>query len=86
MISSQALFEMSQVDITNINPKSLIHVDTVTVSGKLTHEQKILSVIEQTGNPYCFLSGDTPVRICFSDKGKPLSEALINYFSQLKQK
>lgn len=86
MISSQTLFEMSQADITKINPKSLIHVDTVFVSGKLPHEEKVLSVLEQMGNPYCFLSGDTPVHIRFADQGKPLSEALINYFSQLKQK
>ena len=86
MISSQTLIEMSQMDITKVNPGSLIDVDSVSVPQKLPHEQKVLSVIKQMGNPYCFMSGDTPVRIRFMNGGKTLSDSLVNYFSQLKQR
>ncbi len=86
MISSQALFEMSQVDITKVNPMTLVDVGTVSISSNLPHEQKVLSVMEQVGNPYCFLSGDTPVRMRFMKEEKTLSDSLVNYFSRLKQK
>lgn len=86
MISSQTLLGMSQVDITTINPSTLVDVSTISISPKLPHEQKLLSVMEQIGNPYCFMSGDTPVRIRFLNEGRTLSDSLVSYFSQLKQR
>ncbi len=86
MISSQTLLGMSQVDITTINPGTLVDVGTVSISPKLPHEQKLLSVMEQIGNPYCFMSGDTPVRTRFLNEGRTLSDSLVSYFSQLKQR
>lgn len=86
MISSNTLLEMSQVDIEKLNPATLVDIHTVVVDHSLPHENRILSVVEQMGNPYCFLSGDTPVRIRFVGGEKPLSQSLVNYFSQLKQK
>ena len=85
MLTSRELFEMSQVDIDNIEPSILTDIETISISQALPHEEKVLSFIERIGNPYCFMSGDIPVRIRFVGKGKYLSESLINYFSQLKQ-
>ena len=86
MISSQTLLGMSQVDITTINPSTLVDVSAVSISPKLPHEKKLLSVMEQIGNPYCFMSGDTPVRTRFLNEGRTLSDSLVSYFSQLKQR
>ncbi|WP_369283210.1 DUF6870 family protein [Oscillibacter sp. GMB15532] len=85
MISSQALFKMSQVDITEVNTKDLMEAAAISVSQELPHQQRVLSVIEALGNPYCFLSGDTPVRVRFTTEEKSLSDCLVSYFSQLKQ-
>lgn len=86
MLTSKALFDMSQMDITKINPASLVNISAVSIPGELPHEQKVLSVMEQMGNPYCFLSGDIPVRVRFAREGKPLSNSLIHYFSQLRHR
>lgn len=82
----QTLLKMSEVSIDRIDPSTLIDIHSVAVAEELPHEQKILSVIEQMGNPYCFLSGDIPVRVRFTSTEKSLSESLVNYFSLLKQK
>lgn len=86
MPNLQTLLKMSEVSIDQIDRSALIDIHTVAVAEELSHEQKILSVIEQMGNPYCFLSGDIPVRVRFANTEKSLSESLVNYFSLLKQK
>lgn len=84
MLNSEALFDMSQMDITRIKPETLVNISAVSIPSGLPHEQKVLSVMEQMGNPYCFLSGDIPVRVRFVQEGKTLSDSLIHYFSQLR--
>lgn len=86
MLSSQELLEMSQIDITTIDTSTLVDIDTVTIDQELLQVEKIQSFIAQIKNPYCFMSGDIPVRIRFTGEGKTLSQALIRYFSQLKQR
>jgi RecJ-like exonuclease len=77
---------MSQATIDNVNPATLADISTIVIDHTLPHEEKILSFIQQVGNPYCFMSGDIPVRVCFTGTGKSLSQSLINYFSLLKQR
>jgi hypothetical protein len=86
MLNSQKLLELSQIDIDRIDKSSLVDIDSININKKLSHEEKILSYIMQTGNPYCFMSGGISVRMRFMSEGKSLSNSLINFFSQLKQK
>lgn len=85
-MNSNTLFEMSQVEIDKIDPSTLADISTIAINHTLPHEEKILSFIRQMGNPYCFISGGVPVRVCFAGKGKNLSQSLTNYFSLIKQK
>ena len=85
-INSQTLYEMSRIEIDKINPTTLIDIDSISIDQTLPHEEKILSFIRQTGNPYCFMSGGVPVRVRFVGEGKDLAQSLVNYFSMLKQK
>lgn len=86
MLNSQKLFELSQVDIVDIDPSTLADISTVRINQELPHEDKILSFITQMGNPYCFISGGVPVRMRFVDEDKSLSQSLVTFFSQLKQR
>jgi len=85
-VSSKALYEMSQIEIDKIDPSMLVDIDSIDINHALPHEEKILSFIRQVGNPYCFISGGVPVRVCFAGEGKNLSQSLVNYFTMLKQK
>ena len=76
---------MSQVEIDQVDPSTLADIGAIAIDHTLAHEEKILSFIQQMGNPYCFKSGSVLVRVRFALEGKNLSQSLVNYFSQLKQ-
>jgi hypothetical protein len=77
---------MSQVEIEKIDPSTLVNVSAVSINPKLPQTERIKQLLQQIHNPYCFMSGDTPVRIRFVKPEKPLSQSLLEYFSRLKQK
>jgi len=85
-MNSQTLFNMSQVEIDKVDPATLADINAISINHTLPHEEKILSFVGQMGNPYCFMSGDIPVRVRFTGRGKQLSQSLVSYFSLLKQK
>ena len=86
MLGSTELDRMSQMDINDIDPDTLTNVSAVSIDAALPQTERIERYLQQIGNPYCFISGDTPVRIRFAGGDKPLQQSLINYFSRLKQK
>lgn len=47
---------------------------------KDTKEHKIKSYIKQNENPYCFLTGETKVTMCFSDNNQTIESKLRQYF------
>ena len=85
-INSKTLYEMSRVEIDEIDPATLVDIDSISINQALPHEEKIRAFIRQAGNPYCFMSGGIPVRVRFAGGEKKLSQALVDYFSMLKQK
>ena len=85
MLSCEALWNMSQIDITEAEPVALTNIDTVKLDSSMAQQEKIMSYIDQTGNPYCFLSGEVPVRVRFIKKDRTLSQALVCYFTQLRR-
>ena len=85
-MNSKTLYKMSQVEIDKVDPTTLVDIENINTNHTLPHYEKILSFIEQMGNPYCFTSGGIPVRVRFVNESKSLSQSLVNYFSLLKQK
>ncbi|MDR2888647.1 MAG: hypothetical protein LBV33_02270 [Lachnospiraceae bacterium] len=86
MLDSMELNKMSQLDLREINPDDLVNADNITVDPSLPQMERIEQYLEQIHNPYCFMSGDTPVRVCFAETEKTLSGALIDYFIRLSKK
>ena len=85
MITSSELEVMSKQDIETINRKELANLLDINIRQDLPHDEKILDFLEQIKNPYCFLCGDVPVRVCFIDDGPELGQTLENYFIRIKQ-
>lgn len=50
------------------------------IANKETKESKIKSYIKQNHNPYCFLSGETKVTMCFRDSNQTIESRLRQYF------
>lgn len=84
MLNSTQLAAMREMEITKIDRTSLIDINNVKIDTSLPAEQRMESFIKQIGNPYCFLCGDTPVRVRFVSQRKTLSQSLGDYFSSLK--
>jgi hypothetical protein len=77
---------MSQVDIEQVDPDTLVDISTVTINPALPHTEKMEQYVKQIGNPYCFRSGSTPVRVRFVRPDKELSQSLGGYLSRLTQR
>ena len=78
------LQQMSEIDITQADHSTLADIRDIRIDGSLPPSEKMRSFIQQIGNPYCFLCGDTPVKIRFADGNKTLEQCLCRYFRSLK--
>ena len=85
MLTVAELEEMSRIGIDTVERDSLRNARTIDLDPSLPQVERARLYIEQTGNPYCFLSGNTPVRIRFTDTDRTLSQCLSEYFTRLNQ-
>ena len=83
-MNKSQLQQMRSVDITQADPCTLVDIRTVYIDSSLPAAEKMHSYFEQVVNPYCFLCGDTPVRIRFAAENKLLKQSVCNYFLSLK--
>ena len=76
MIDKLQLQQMRNVDITQVDRSTLVDIRNIHIDSSLPFEQIV--------NPYCFLCGDTPVRIRFVAEDRTLKQSLCDYFLSLK--
>lgn len=84
MISQLQLREMRSVDITQVDRSTLADIRNIHIDPAMPTAEKMQSYLEQIVNPYCFLCGDTPVKIRFVSESKTLKQSLCDYFLSLK--
>lgn len=84
MLDSNQLDILSQMDIEKIDTMQLVDVRDVKIDTSLPAHARMLSYLEQIKNPYCFLCGDIPVKVCFSADGDELDSLLKKHFITLK--
>ena len=84
MIGKAQLQQMKGVDITQVDRSTLADIRNVHIDSSLPAEKKMQSYFEQIVNPYCFLCGDTPIKIRFVAENKTLKQSLYDYFLSLK--
>ena len=84
MISQLQLREMRSVDITQVDRSTLADIRNIHIDPAMPTAEKMQSYLEQIVNPYCFLCGDTPVKIRFVSECKTLKQSLCDYFLSLK--
>ena len=84
MLDRKQLETLKSVDITTVDRKTLVDISEVQIDTSQPATEKMQSYFEQVQNPYCFLCGDTPVRIRFVSENKTFTESVGNYFKSLK--
>ena len=85
MISAKELEQMRDQDIETVSVRRLKSLADVKIKTDAPQDEKVLSFIEQIGNPYCFMSGEIAVCLRFSGNGKKIDQELIDIFSIMRQ-
>ena len=75
---------LGELNEKNIEYEALKSIEKICIDPSKTVEARLRTFLEEIENPYCFLCGNTPVRICFLDEGVDLRRRLLNYFTGLK--
>lgn len=83
MVDKNMLEDMARESINVKDAGALPDLLDITIEGE-NPVQKFESYLAQTGNPYCFRVGKTPVRLLFHNEEKTLQEKLKTYFLSLK--
>jgi hypothetical protein len=78
------LERMSETDIKNIEKTKLSDIKNITPDMSKSLSQRMEIYLEQIKNPYCFLCGDSVVKIHFEEGGQDLKNHLKNYFLSIK--
>ncbi|GHV00656.1 hypothetical protein FACS1894211_08500 [Clostridia bacterium] len=84
MITKHSLEDMRQINIGDVSIENLKDISEVTIDTKKPVEERILSFIEQIGNPYLFKVGNTPVKVGFNGNGSTLQKCLEILFTQCR--
>lgn len=85
MVTVSDLERLREVKVEDFDTSSLINVEQVEIDGTLPVMERMVAYLEKVKNPYCFLCGETPVKICFSENEIELGIRLKEYFLSLKR-
>ncbi|MCL2311241.1 MAG: hypothetical protein FWC41_01940 [Firmicutes bacterium] len=86
MITSVELNQMSSVKISEADKSKLVDIKPVVIDLNMPIQKRFEKYIDKIKNPYCYLCGDTVVKIEFADTGKPLDDLLTNYLTNLRNR
>lgn len=79
------LTRLRKVNMETVDRQALARMEEVVVDTALPAARRVLAYLEQVKNPYCFLCGNTPVKVCFAPDGKDLGETVKSYFMGRKR-
>ena len=85
MITVLDLERLCEVEIENLELSTLINVEQVVIDQNLPVTERMMEYLEKVKNPYCFLCGETHVKICFMENEIKLEKKLKEYFLSLKR-
>ena len=73
------LDEMQNIDPRTVDRKALVERSTVHVDKDAPREERCRQFLEQIGNPYCYLDGQTVVKISFADTRRTFADCVRSY-------
>lgn len=85
MITLQELEQLNEIDVEKVDRCTLINVEEISIDASLPVTQRMVKYLEQVKNPYCFLCGETPVKVCFVPGSGDLGKKIKSYFLGLKR-
>ena len=77
------LEEMRDIDPRTVDKSTLAQIGDVKIDPKLSKGERINEYIRQLKNPYCYLDGDTVVKISFSETDRTIEDCMHSYLAGL---
>lgn len=71
---------LSKTDLTEICKDDLQDISHIKINTELPLKQKITQFLDEIKNPYCYLVGNSAVKIEFNDEGETLQSILKSHF------
>ena len=84
MLKVKRIEELRSVDIRTVDRNTLADVSGVKLDTSLPQDKRMARILRVTKNPYCFLYGDTAVKIEFADNTPPLQNAFSDFLARQK--
>ena len=73
---------LSKANFEEVSNKNLTPIEFICINDADDPTARILSFLEQAGNPYFLQIGKTPIKLEFADGGPSFEKLLIQYFKQ----
>lgn len=74
---------MRNVDIRTVDPATLVDIRETKIDSDKPQTLRMLDFIRQIRNPYCFLCGNTIVKISYADTNTTMEERMEGFFRSL---
>ncbi len=74
---------MMQDRQTEIDRGRLRDIQSVKIDPSLPRRERVKSFLEQIGDPYCYLDGETVVSVSYADNSVSLEDRLRSYVANL---
>ncbi len=69
------------VDPSKVDRSTLVQRSSVRIDPNASREERIRQFVEQIKNPYCYLDGNTVVKIQFAETDTTIEDCFVNYLS-----
>ncbi len=84
MITSEMIVQFMHADIKNTDMESLVDIRTLEFDNSLPKEKRLLYIMKELKNPFCFRYGNMGIQIEFDDNASPMDEVLADFFIRKK--
>ena len=77
----EKLREKKAIPITDIEPETVSELRDIKFRKNMAPKKRVLSLIDQTDNPYVYRDGGVLVKVSFADKGLTLQSCMEDYLT-----
>lgn len=82
-INPEELRKMKDVDIRTVDKNQLVDLNSVVIDESRPVQERMVSFIQQIGNPYCFRVGDVAVKVVYKENGPTFQQNLEDMLMNL---
>lgn len=82
-INPEELRKMKDIDIRTVDKNQLVDLNSVVIDESRPVQERMVSFLQQIGNPYCFRVGDVAVKVIYKENGPTFQQNLEDMLMNL---